>query len=180
MSLVKTAADRPYSVSLAMRIASSSPSTRTTADHRPERLLVVDAHRRRHLVEHGRLHDRSVARAAGERPSRPCRPASLISSATRRTASTLTQAPSTTWPRGSPAGRPLARAANLLDERVGDRRCRGRSSRSTCRSGPDWRRRRTPRRSPPRRCRRRRGRSAAPCRRVRAAPASGSAPRSRR
>ena len=35
-------------------------------DHRPERLLLIDAHRRRDPVDDGRLHHRAVAGAAGE------------------------------------------------------------------------------------------------------------------
>ena len=65
-SRLKTADESPYSVSLATRIASSSPLDAHDRLHRAERFLVVDAHLRRDAVDDGRLDDRAVALAAGD------------------------------------------------------------------------------------------------------------------
>ena len=98
MSRLNTAADRPYSVSLATRIASSSPLTRTIGVDRAEGLLAVDAHLRRHVVEHRRVDDRRRCACRRRRRRAPLATASSISASMRSAAARLTSEPSTTCP----------------------------------------------------------------------------------
>ena len=113
MSRLNTAADRPYSVSLATRIASSSPSTRTIGFTGPNDLLAVDAHRGRHVVEHGRLDDRAVALAAGDQPWPPCRPRRRSARPSRSAASAVDQRAEHDMPARIAAGSAAARLASL-------------------------------------------------------------------
>ena len=111
------------------------PSTVDDRHHRPERLLPVDPHLRRHAGEHGRReHGPSDVPPASA--VAPLALASSTSSVTCCMAASLTTGP-TIVPasNGSPTVSARARAASLGEEH---RRPTGRrrSARSTCRSGP--------------------------------------------
>ena len=122
MSRLNTAADRPYSVSLATRTASSSPLTRTTQTHRAERLLAVDAHRGVTRSMHGRRHQRArrcVPPATSLAPLLTASSIRLCDAARGIGADQRAQRRhGPCADRRRPAIRPCA--ASLVDERVGD------------------------------------------------------------
>ena len=122
VSRVKTAADRPYSLSLASADRVLLVARADDRDDRAEALVAVEVHLGGDAVDHGRAHQHAVRLAAGQRASRPWRARRRSGALTCSTVLRSTTAPSGVLPsRGSPQAIAAALVRELLGERVGDR-----------------------------------------------------------
>ena len=123
---VKIAAPLAYGLALISAMASASESDAHHAQHRPEDLLAVDRHRRRHAVEQRRARRRSRSRGPAPPAARPSTtsvapsstPRSISPTMRSRAAQVITGPISMSSRVAGPDRHVRARARELLDQRV--------------------------------------------------------------